>query len=392
MSVDLEKFARHSVSIELDRICKTYGSFTALDNLTMSIGSGEFLTLLGPSGSGKTTLLMILAGFVRADSGSVKFGDSEVIQLPPHKRGVGMVFQSYALFPHMTVAENIAYPLKLRQMPKPEIEKRVCEVLEVVQLKGLGDRRPTELSGGQKQRVALARSIVFEPRVLLMDEPLSALDKNLREAMQLEIRRLHDRLGVTTVYVTHDQREALTMSDRIVVMNNGRIEQIGTPREIYDEPRTAFVGTFVGESYLIPVQVHASSPCVLDRPLFASRHPSYRDGSAYDLLIRPERLKLGASSDPETNAFPVVLQGIVYQGDTALVNMTMTNGTEIGVRLPAHDPWLREHHPLGSPFILSLDPQHAIIVQNQRAGGAVSELANGYIKENAKLAGYVATV
>jgi len=362
MPVDLEKFARHSVSIELDRICKTYGSFTALDNLSMSIGSGEFLTLLGPSGSGKTTLLMILAGFVRADSGSVKFGASEVIQLPPHKRGVGMVFQSYALFPHMTVAENIAYPLKLRQMSKAEIEKRVCEVLEVVQLKGLGGRRPTELSGGQRQRVALARSIVFEPRVLLMDEPLSALDKNLREAMQLEIRRLHDRLGVTTVYVTHDQREALTMSDRIVVMNNGRIEQIGTPREIYDEPRTAFVGTFVGESYLIPLQVRASIPHVLDQPLLASKHPLYRDDSAYDLLIRPERLQLGAPSHSETNAFAVVLQGIVYQGDTVLVNMTMTNGTEIGVRIHAHDPWLRESQEVGSTFILTLAPEHAIVV------------------------------
>ncbi len=226
-----------SLPIALRQIAKAYGAVHALDHVDLDIHSGEFLTLLGPSGSGKTTLLMVLAGFIRPDSGSLKFGDAEVIRLAPHKRDVGMVFQNYALFPHMNVAANIAFPLRLRGVAKADIARRVEAALETVQLGGYGARRVDQLSGGQRQRVALARAIVFEPRILLMDEPLSALDKQLREHMQIELRRLHEKLGMTTVYVTHDQREALTMSDRVAVINRGRIVQLDTPRALYEQPR-----------------------------------------------------------------------------------------------------------------------------------------------------------
>ena len=212
-----------------------------LDNVDLDIRSGEFLTLLGPSGSGKTTLLTVLAGFTRPDHGSVRFGDDEMIRTPPHKRDVGMVFQSYALFPHMTVGENVAFPLRLRRVARTEAAQRVERALEMVRLGGYGGRGVDQLSGGQRQRVALARAMVFEPRILLMDEPLSALDKQLREHMQIELRQLHDKLGMTTVYVTHDQREALTMSDRIAVIDHGRIMQLDTPRQIYDRPANRFV-------------------------------------------------------------------------------------------------------------------------------------------------------
>ena len=219
-----------SLPITVRQITKSYGSVRALDQVDLDIRSGEFLTLLGPSGSGKTTLLMVLAGFTRPDHGSLKFGETEVIRLAPHKRGIGMVFQSYALFPHMSVGANIAFPLRLRGVAKPDIARRVEQALALVQLAGYATRRVDELSGGQRQRVALARAIVFEPRILLMDEPLSALDKQLREHMQIELRRLHEQLGMTTVYVTHDQREALTMSDRVAVLNHGKLMQYGPPR------------------------------------------------------------------------------------------------------------------------------------------------------------------
>ncbi|TIV75359.1 MAG: ABC transporter ATP-binding protein, partial [Mesorhizobium sp.] len=217
-----------SLPITISSVNKTYGSVVALKDINLDIKSGEFMTLLGPSGSGKTTLLMVLAGFVRPQSGSVMFGEEEVIAKAPHERGIGMMFQNYALFPHMSVATNIGYPLKIRKWSKKRIEAAVDEVLSTVQLSGYQSRRISELSGGQKQRVALARAVVFKPKILLMDEPLSALDKNLRELMQLELRSMHERLGMTTVLVTHDQREALTMSDRIAVLRNGEIAQVDT--------------------------------------------------------------------------------------------------------------------------------------------------------------------
>ena len=235
-----------SLAISIKDLTKSYGKVFALDTVSIDIKAGEFLTLLGPSGSGKTTLLMAIAGFNRPDKGSIKFADQEMILTPPHKREVGMVFQNYALFPHMSVFENVAFPLKLRKVSTSEIENRVLDALKTVQLSDYRSRKIDQLSGGQRQRVALARAFVFGPRILLMDEPLSALDKKLREQMQIELKQLHRKLGVTTVYVTHDQREALTMSDRIAVMMEGDILQLGSPEEVYENPQDIKVAEFIG--------------------------------------------------------------------------------------------------------------------------------------------------
>ena len=244
---DMTSDTSASLSISVTELTKTYGKVFALNRVSIDVKAGEFLTLLGPSGSGKTTLLMAIAGFNRPDSGRICFGDDDVTVLPPHKRGVGMVFQNYALFPHMSVFENVAFPLKLRKIPADEKRQRVTEALQTVQLSDFAERGIDQLSGGQRQRVALARAFVFGPKLLLMDEPLSALDKKLREEMQIELKQLHRQLGVTTVYVTHDQREALTMSDRIAIIDHGELAQIGTPREIYNAPANHFVASFIGD-------------------------------------------------------------------------------------------------------------------------------------------------
>ncbi|MEM7425504.1 MAG: ABC transporter ATP-binding protein, partial [Pseudomonadota bacterium] len=244
-----------ALPISIGNVTKTYGKVFALDGVSLEVESGEFLTLLGPSGSGKTTLLMVLAGFTRPDHGSLKFGDREVIRIPPHKRDVGMVFQNYALFPHMTVAGNVGFPLKLRNVSGPELAERVEGALETVQLGGYGERGIDQLSGGQKQRVALARAIVFEPRILLMDEPLSALDAHLVIRMQSVLTKLQRELGITFVYVTHSQSEAFAMADRVVIMSKGDIAQIGSPREVYRAPKTRFVAEFVGRNNILPGKV-----------------------------------------------------------------------------------------------------------------------------------------
>ena len=234
---------------------KRYGAVTALTDFSLDVAAGEFITLLGPSGSGKTTALNVLAGFIEPSGGDVEIGGVSISRLPTEKRNVGMVFQSYSLFPHMNVRDNVAFPLRMRGVAAAERRSRADVALAMVRLDGYGDRQPHELSGGQRQRVAFARAVVFEPKVLLMDEPLGALDLKLREAMQDEIRQVQRRIGCTVIYVTHDQGEALAMSDRIVVMSNGRIEQVGTPAEIYDRPVNAFVAEFVGETNLLPARM-----------------------------------------------------------------------------------------------------------------------------------------
>src|SRR5690606_21284821 len=296
-----EVAAGRAVPISLTGLSKAYGPQRVLDQVDLEVRSGEFLTLLGPSGSGKTTLLMALAGFIEPDAGDLLFGARSVVQLPAHKRGVGMVFQSYALFPHMTVSENVGYPLRLRKVSKNDIRARVEQALELVRLPGTGNRRISQLSGGQRQRVALARAIVFEPAILLMDEPLSALDKQLREQMQREIRQLHDRLGLTTVYVTHDQREALTMSDRVAVMNQGRIEQVASALDIYRRPVNRFVADFIGESHFLPVQRRGSGFCLAGRPLALPDNGTAPTGERAWLMLRPENLVIDMPAGPTYN-------------------------------------------------------------------------------------------
>jgi putative spermidine/putrescine transport system ATP-binding protein len=350
-----------SLPIAVRQLTKAYGAVHALDHVDLDVRSGEFLALLGPSGSGKTTLLMVLAGFVRPDSGSVLFGPQEVVRLAPHKRNVGMVFQNYALFPHMDVAANIAFPLKLRGVGGRDIARRVESALELVQLGGYGARHIDQLSGGQRQRVALARAIVFEPRIVLMDEPLSALDKQLREAMQLELRRLHERLGTTTIYVTHDQREALTMSDRIAVINHGKVMQLDTPRRIYDRPANRFVAEFIGESAFLEVEV-AAGEC-----RFAGRALGLRDMPAeegrYQLMLRPERLRILDPNEPAAaNVLDGTVTNIVFQGDTLLLHVRLADGSVISVRGPSNEVAVSKVPGVGSAIRLGLGAGDAIVL------------------------------
>ncbi len=358
-----------ALPISISQVTKRYGDVYALDNVDLEVKSGEFLTLLGPSGSGKTTLLMALAGFTRPDHGSIRFGDSEIILTPPHKREVGMVFQSYALFPHMDVAANVGFPLKLRKVAKDEIADRVNKALETVQLTGYGERRINQLSGGQKQRVALARAIVFSPRILLMDEPLSALDKKLREHMQIELRHLHEKLGMTTVYVTHDQREALTMSDRIAVINHGKLMQLDTPRAIYDRPANRFVADFIGESTVLELGIANGKPVfdgnVVNAPGWSS------DNAKPALILRPERLVITDRSAGKTmNLFAATVKELVYQGDTSLMYASLADGSEVSVRAGMRTGAPIENISIGDNITLGLHPDDTVVIDEAGNGAA----------------------
>jgi putative spermidine/putrescine transport system ATP-binding protein len=350
-----------SLPIFVRQLAKSYGPVCALDHIDLDIRSGEFLTLLGPSGSGKTTLLMVLAGFTRPDSGSLKFGDSEVIRLAPHKREVGMVFQNYALFPHMNVAANIAFPLRLRRVAKEDVARRVDQALDMVQLAGYGARRIEQLSGGQRQRVALARAIVFEPRILLMDEPLSALDKQLREHMQIELRRLHDKLRMTTVYVTHDQREALTMSDRVAVIDHGRIMQLDAPRRLYEQPANRFVAEFIGESTFLPVEAADGAFFYAGQRLKLPAGPIPTGRRL--LMLRPERLQiLGGTATDALNVLRGTVQEVVYQGDSFLLQTQLADGSRVGVRGISTRGAMAAIPQAGAAVTLGLDPDDTVLL------------------------------
>ncbi|TXH33916.1 MAG: ABC transporter ATP-binding protein [Rhodospirillaceae bacterium] len=348
--------------ISIRKIVKRFGSQDVLKDLDLNVAPGEFLTLLGPSGSGKTTLLMILAGFVRANSGSIKIGPDEVITMPPHKRNIGMVFQNYALFPHMNVFNNIAFPLKQRRVDKATIARQVEQALHQVQLDGYADRRVDQLSGGQRQRVALARAIVFEPRIVLMDEPLSALDKSLREHMQIELRSLHRRLGMTTVYVTHDQREAITMSDRIAVMNNGCIEQLDKPEILYSTPKTQFVAGFIGESNFTPVDCRDGVAWYEGRQI-ETRSQVPHAGQHW-LVSRPEKVRVadGVNGD-RGNFFTGSVREIVYQGDSFICYATLRDGQVMALRDYCRSDVLSRLPAAGEPIHLRIDAEDAAIVQ-----------------------------
>jgi spermidine/putrescine ABC transporter ATP-binding subunit len=363
MTLHMEQDANaRDVAVRLDGVTKKFGAVTAVADTWLKVRRGEFLTLLGPSGCGKTTLLNLIAGFIEPDGGELFIDEQRVTDTPPHQRSIGMVFQNYALFPHMNVADNVAFGLKMRKAPRDEIRKRVAAALDIVRLGGLGDRRPRQLSGGQQQRVALARALVINPQVLLLDEPLSALDKNLRAEMQVELKQIQRRVGITTVFVTHDQGEALSLSDRIAVMSNGVIQQISEPGEVYRRPSNSFVASFIGDINRIPgrvvgrdgtrarVQIAGGPAVSLDSDAAV--------GTDVLIFIRPECLSLAASGGAQ-----VVAQGSVsahvYQGTHVDVHLSCPEVGPLHVRAQRFDviaAW-----PAGTTAQVAADLSEALV-------------------------------
>ena len=356
------------MSIEIRNVSKNFNAFKALDDINLDIQSGELVALLGPSGSGKTTSLMMLAGFETPTAGEILLAGRSINNVPPHKRDIGMVFQNYALFPHMTVAENLAFPLSVRGMSKTDVKERVKRALSMVQLDAFAGRYPAQLSGGQQQRVALARALVFEPQLVLMDEPLGALDKQLREHMQMEIKHLHQRLGVTVVYVTHDQGEALTMSDRVAVFHQGEIQQIEPPRNLYEQPRNTFVANFIGENNRLSGQLLScdGERCVVGLPrgekVEALAVNVGQPGEPVTLSIRPERVRLNGASESCANRFSGRVAEFVYLGDHVRVRLEVCGRDDFFVKQPIAelDPTLSvgDVVPLGwqVEHVRALDP------------------------------------
>jgi putative spermidine/putrescine transport system ATP-binding protein len=333
----------------LEDVTKLYGEVVALAEVDLKVVSGEFLTLLGPSGSGKTTVLNLISGMVGPTAGRIWIDGRDSTDLQPSKRGLGMVFQNYALMPHMTVFENIAFPLRVRKLPKDEIKRKVGEVLEVVRLPDVARRKPAELSGGQQQRISIARCLVYNPSIILMDEPLGALDKKLREEMQLELKQLHTKLGITALYVTHDQEEALTMSDRIVLLNEGRIEQMGTPDELYFRPRSLFAAEFLGDSNILAGKVDgtgtsASVETEAGHKIACRSSTTAKVGEAVKVMVRPENVTMltnGETSDlpnqlpaeaVDTISFGGVIKGYARLGDGT--TMVVQELTKAGRHMP----------------------------------------------------------
>lgn len=346
--------------LRLVDVSMRYGKFNALEPTTLDVSAGEFLTLLGPSGSGKTTLLNLIAGYAEPTTGEIRIGTRDVTRVAARHRNIGMVFQSYALFPHMTVGENIAYGLSVRGLPKAECARRVSEILSLMQLERFADRAIQQMSGGQQQRVALARALVIEPDVLLMDEPLSALDKQLRRTVQLELRRLHRKHGRTTIYVTHDQEEALVLSDRIAVMDKGRIQQLGSVDDLYDRPVNSFVAGFIGESNLLPVKVSSVSngQATVDVEAFRKRisvdaGPGVAPGKPAQLLVRPEHVLLDHSGD----GVAAEIVEAVYLGELSQFSLLLESGQTLTAR-QITDRSLRT----GAKVNLSWKPGHARVV------------------------------
>jgi spermidine/putrescine transport system ATP-binding protein len=346
-------------SVSFQGVRKAYGAVDAVKDVSLDVQAGEFLTLLGPSGCGKTTLLRLVAGFEAPDAGRVLLSGADVTAVPPHRRPVNTVFQHYALFPHRTVAGNVAFGLEMKGCPRAETSGRVGRALEMVRLAGMGERRIDQLSGGQKQRVALARAVVLEPEVLLLDEPMSALDRKLRQEMQVEVKGLHERLGTTFLFVTHDQDEALTMSDRIAVMNGGRLEQVGPPAEVYERPRTRFVADFLAVRNLIRAEVvavangRATLRTSAGVTLEAANDGGYRAGQAQWIGIRPERMALGGEAG---NRLPGVVEDEIYLGDRTEWRVRV--GQElVTVSEPAADAVDR---PRGAPVTVTFPAQSVL--------------------------------
>jgi spermidine/putrescine transport system ATP-binding protein len=314
-------------------LVKQFDDVTAVDGINLEMPAGEFFSMLGPSGCGKTTTLRLIAGFEQPTSGRILLDGDDMVFTPPHKRNVNMVFQNYALFPHLNVFDNVAFGLRRHKQPKADIRQRVADALELVQLTGLEKRKPSQMSGGQQQRVALARALVLRPAVLLLDEPLGALDAKLRKALQIELKELQQQVGITFIYVTHDQEEALTMSDRIAVMNNGRVEQVGPPQDLYEEPTTTFVADFLGVSNLMTVTAHGESngQCKValgEFELFASNGEVSTTGETR-MVIRPERVHLEAHGSTGQNRIPGMVERVVYLGNANQIIVGLAHGERI---------------------------------------------------------------
>ncbi|WP_207100385.1 ABC transporter ATP-binding protein [Paracoccus shandongensis] len=333
---------RHGDSfVAFEHVQKSYdGQTLVVKDLNLSIGKGEFLTMLGPSGSGKTTCLMMLAGFETATHGEIRLAGRPINQVPPHKRGIGMVFQNYALFPHMTVGENLSFPLEVRGMSKSDRETRIKRALDMVQMGKFANRRPAQLSGGQQQRIALARALVFDPELVLMDEPLGALDKQLREHMQFEIKHLHNRLGITVVYVTHDQGEALTMSDRVAVFNDGRIQQLAAPADLYERPENSFVAQFIGENNKLPGTIEELSG---DKALVRLATGELIDATPVNVTakgqqtlvsIRPERVEFKPEMmPPGAHMIGAEVCDVIYMGDILRARLKVAGSADFVMKM-----------------------------------------------------------
>ena len=352
--------------VRISGVTKTFGDFTALHSLDLEIREGEFLTLLGPSGCGKTTTLRLIAGFIQPTSGIIYLGDDDITGVAPQHRRIGMVFQDYALFPHMTVRQNIAFGLEERRYDKHRIPERVDELLDLIRLPGMGDRYPAEVSGGQRQRIAVARAVAYPPRVLLMDEPLGALDLKLREAMQIEIRRIQQELSITTVYVTHDQTEAMNMSDRIVVMNGGVIEQLGTAEEIYRRPASRFVADFVGQINLLSGTLVGEEGdwVVVDAAgarIRAPRQDGVRRDAEVSIGIRPELFRAvdaAASAPAGMNALEGRISGRTFAGNLLHVYVDIDGGRRVVLEARPQDPVGED----GSTIRLGWRPDNTIVL------------------------------
>ncbi len=327
--------------VRFEKVDKSYdGEILVVKDLNVDVPQGEFLTLLGPSGSGKTTTLMMLAGFETPTSGEIYLEGEPISTIPPYKRGIGMVFQNYALFPHMTVSENLSFPLEVRKLSKSDTEEKVKKALSMVELDAFGSRMPMQLSGGQQQRVALARALVFEPRLVLMDEPLGALDKKLREQMQYEIKHIHGRIGITVVYVTHDQNEALTMSNRIAVFNDGKIQQISTPDVLYEKPDSAFVAQFIGENNQIKGKVKSinGTNCVIEtengEDIVSLKVNVSSVGEDSTVSLRPERVAINATEGEFENKFEAQVKELIYLGDHIRTRVEVCGNDQFIVKVP----------------------------------------------------------
>lgn len=368
MNPAVEGESDSDVILEFRSVSKTYdGKQNAVTDLDLAVRHGEFLTILGPSGSGKTTILMMLAGFEYPTEGDIWLKGISLRRTPPYRRNIGLVFQNFALFPHKNVAENIVFPLRRRKLPKAEIQRKLSGILELVELEGLEKRRPNELSGGQQQRVALARALVFEPSLVLMDEPLGALDRKLREQMQHELKRIHKTSGTTFVYVTHDQEEALTMSDRIAVLEGGKLQQIGTPRTVYEQPGNLFVARFIGENNLLSGSIRhlngaTCTVAIHGGPVITARRNGIHSADQHAVVcVRPENLSIGSPVGEHQNGVKGTVTDLIYCGDHTRLCVSIPDQRSIIAKLK--HPISEEKLMPGSTVQLNWDSGHCIALQ-----------------------------